>query len=70
MVAGVRREVAKEMRQLGVRKNTRLVPLEPKWLRLMTMTMMMMMMMSMVSMGVMVMVMDEDDDGPFPWKPW
>ena len=56
------------MLQLGVRKNTRLIALEPKWLRLMMMTMMTMMMMVVVA--VMVMVMDDDDGGPFPWKLW
>ena len=45
------------MLQLGVRKNTRLVALEPKWIRLMMMVMMIMVMM-MVVLVVMV-----DDDG-------
>ena len=53
-----RREVSKEMLQLGVRKNTRLVALEPKWLRLM---MMMMVMMIMVMMMVVLVVMIDDD---------
>ena len=46
------------MLQLGVRKNTRLVALEPKWLRLM---MMMMVMMMVVVVMMMMMVMDNNE---------
>ena len=56
--------------RLGVRKNTRLLALAPKWLRMMMMMMMMIMMMMVVAVVVMVMVMGGDDDRPFPWKLW
>ena len=65
----LRERVAKKMRELGVRKNTRLLALVPKWLRMMMMMMIMMMMM-VVAVVVMVMVMGGDDDRPFPWKLW
>ena len=69
----LRGRVAKKMRELGVRKNTRLTALEPKWLRLMMMMMVVMMMMMMVMMVVVVVMMGpshgscggdgDDDDG-------
>ena len=66
----LRERVAKKMRELGVRKNTRLLALVPKWLRMMMMMMMIMMMMMVVAVVVTAMVMSGHDERPFPWKLW
>ena len=62
----LRGRVAKKMRELGVRKNTRLPAPVPKWLRMMMMMMLIMMMMMVVAVVVTAMVMGGHDERPFP----